>query len=59
MGLSKYEIGQVQFVDHKRFVIQFHDGLAQDPMLTRKKILKSGKNTSVIMESGSEIELPS
>ena len=40
-------------------MIQFHDGLAHDPMLTQGKSLKSGKNTSVIIESGSEIELPS
>ena len=33
---QNYEIGQVQY-DHQRWVIQFHDELTQDPMLTRKK----------------------
>ena len=35
--IQKYEIGQVQFVDHKRLVIQFHDGLAQNLIQTREK----------------------
>jgi len=34
---QKYEIGQVQYDDHKRLAIQFHDEMAQDPMLTREK----------------------
>ena len=29
-------IGQVQYVDHKRLVSRFHDGLTQDPILTWK-----------------------
>ena len=56
---QKYEIGQVQYDDHKRLAIQFHDELAQDPMLTREKKLKSGEDTRVIIEWGSRIELPS
>jgi len=35
---QKYEINQVQYDDHQRWAIQFHYELAQDPMLTRKKI---------------------
>ena len=34
---QNYKIGQVQHDDHQRWVIQFHDELAQDPMLTREK----------------------
>ena len=37
MRYSKVWSWSVQFVYHKRLVIQFHDGLAQDPMLTREK----------------------
>ena len=55
---QKYEIGQVKFIDHKRLVIQFHDGLVQDPILTRKRDWNQVK-TPVIIESVSEIELSS
>ena len=37
MGFQKYGIGQVQFVNHKRWVIQFYDGLAQNLILTQEK----------------------
>ena len=44
--------------DHKIFVIQFHGVLVQNSMLTVKYKKKSGKNTSVITESKSEMESP-
>jgi len=34
---QKYEIGQVQFINHKRLVIQFHNWLARNPILTQEK----------------------
>ena len=44
--------------DHKILVIQFHGVLVQDSMLTPEYEKKSGKDTGVIIESKSEIELP-
>ena len=38
---QKYGIDQVQYVDHKRLVILFHDGLAQDPNWLRE-VMKIG-----------------
>ena len=32
---QKYSIDQVQYVNLERLVIQFHDELTQDPILTR------------------------
>ena len=58
-NFQKYEIGQVHYDDHKRLVIQFHNGLALNPILTREKAWIQVKNTSVNIESGNEIELPS
>ena len=36
-NFQKYEIGQVQYDDHQRWVIKFHDELTQDLMLTWEK----------------------
>ena len=55
---QKYEIGQVQYDDHKRLAIQFHE-IGTGSNVDSGKRLKSGEDTRVIIESGSRIELPS
>ena len=42
-NFQKYGIGQVQYDDHKRWVIQFHDELVKNPILTREKDWSSVK----------------
>jgi len=44
--------------DHKILVIQFHGVLLQDSMLTPEYEKKSGKNIRVIIETKSEMKLP-
>ena len=57
LDFQKYGIGQVQFVDHKRYSISRWTGTGSNT--DSGKGLKLGKDIGVIIESGSEIELPS
>ena len=49
MNFQKYGIGQVQYVDLEKLVIQFHDGLTQDPILTQEKVCNQVKTPESLL----------